>query len=483
MKNLIWSCLAVLLSATSSRAIDASISYAAFNSPQGGYVELYLHFARQTVEFVTLPDSSVQANIEVIILFQQNAEIIKYDKYNLASPFGVKPLDFIDMKRYALPEGTYELVVAVSDLNRAENANEYKTNIQILFPKDKVVQSDLTLLASFERSEEADNIFVKNGILMEPLPFNFYGRNASVLSFYNEIYHTDQVLGDDFTVSYAIELLENGSTQTQAIRHTRQHPASVVPILAQMDISKLPSGNYQLKVEVRNRQKELLTNRIIFFQRSNPYLQAEEVLLSDVKIEQEFVQKLTPEQLEYSLRAMTPKLPQRDVELVNYLLKSDSIAGQRLYLFSFWAKESPTNPEFAYSKYMEVAEAVDQLYNSGFRHGFESDRGYIYLKYGQPDDTEMRDQEPSSPPYEIWTYYEFPATRQNNVKFVFYNPSLAPGDFQLLHSTAIGEVNNPQWQRQLYRSAPDEINSSDFIGEDGMQDNFNRNAGRIFKDN
>lgn len=483
MKNLMWSFLAFFLSTTSSLAIDASISYAAFNSPQGGYVELYLHVASPTVSFVSLADSSVQANIEVIILFQQNGEIIKYDKYKLNSPWANRPLDFIDMKRYALPEGKYDLVVAVSDLNRAENANEYKTSIEVHFPKDQVVQSDLTLLASFERSEDAQNIFVKNGILMEPLPFNFYNRHASVLSFYNEIYHTDQVLGDDFTVSYAIDLLENGITQTQAIRHTRQHPAAVVPILAQMDISKLPSGNYQLKVEVRNRQKELLSSRIIFFQRSNPYLQTEEVLLSDVNIEQEFVQKLTPEQLEYSLRGLTPKLPPRDVELVNYLLKNDSIAGQRLYLFSFWAKESPTNPEFAYSKYMEVVEAVDKLYNSGFRHGFESDRGFIYLKYGQPDDTEMRDQEPSSPPYEIWTYYEFPATRQNNVKFVFYNPSLTPGDFQLLHSTAIGELSNPQWQRQLYKSAPDEINSSDFIGEDGMQDNFNRNAGRIFKDN
>ena len=121
-------------------------------------------------------------------------------------------------------------------------------------------------------------------------------------------------------------------------------------------------------------------------------------------------------------------------------------------------------------------------FNSGFRHGFETDRGYYYLKYGQPDDIELRDTEPSAPPYEVWVYYEFPTTNQNNVKFVFYNPSLAPGDFELLHSTAIGERNNPTWQRDLYREVPNEINSSDFFGDDGMLDNFNRNADRVFRD-
>ena len=94
------------------------------------------------------------------------------------------------------------------------------------------------------------------------------------------------------------------------------------------------------------------------------------------------------------------------------------------------------------------------------------------MKYGQPDDTQRQEEEPSAPPYEVWVYYDFPQTHQSNVKFIFYNPSLAPGDFVLLHSNAIGEINNPNWQAELYRDANENIGNG----------SFNRNANRIFND-
>ena len=466
-------------------ALDASVSYASFKSPSQSYVEIYLHIAGRSVTFQPMTDSTYQAGVEVVLLFKRGEEIVKFDKYTLNSPVASRPIDFIDLKRYALEDGKYELVVAVKDIHRPENAKEFKTEIEFDYQGEALQQSGLVLLASYQRSEDATNAFVKSGIQMEPLPYNFYSRHASSLIFYNEVYNSDKAIGEDFMVSYSIEKLDNGGSEMVMIGHKRQKPQSITPLLVHMDISQVPSGNYNLIVEVRNRAKELMSQKRIFFQRSNPFLDRElesVQLAANVNLKEEFVEILTPEELEYSLRAMTPKLPQGDVDLVNSMIRDDSINAQRLYLFSFWAKESPTNPEFAYQKYMEVARAIDQQFDSGFRHGFETDRGYIYLKYGQPDDIENRDQEPSAPPYEIWTYYEFPSTNQNNVKFVFYNPSLAPGDYQLLHSTAFGELNNPQWQRDLYRDVPNEIQGSDYFGGSDVQDNFNRNASRVFRD-
>ena len=466
-------------------ALDASVSYASFKSPSQSYVEIYLHIAGRSVTFQPMTDSTYQAGVEVVLLFKRGEEIVKFDKYTLNSPVASRPIDFIDLKRYGLEDGKYELVVAVKDIHRPENAKEFKTEIEFDYQGEALQQSGLVLLASYQRSEDATNAFVKSGIQMEPLPYNFYSRHASSLIFYNEVYNSDKAIGEDFMVSYSIEKLDNGRSEMVMIGHKRQKPQSITPLLVHMDISQVPSGNYNLIVEVRNRAKELMSQKRIFFQRSNPFLDRElesVQLAANVNLKEEFVEILTPEELEYSLRAMTPKLPQGDVDLVNSMIRDDSINAQRLYLFSFWAKESPTNPEFAYQKYMEVARAIDQQFDSGFRHGFETDRGYIYLKYGQPDDIENRDQEPSAPPYEIWTYYEFPSTNQNNVKFVFYNPSLAPGDYQLLHSTAFGELNNPQWQRDLYRDVPNEIQGSDYFGGSDVQDNFNRNASRVFRD-
>ena len=73
-------------------------------------------------------------------------------------------------------------------------------------------------------------------------------------------------------------------------------------------------------------------------------------------------------------------------------------------------------------------------------------------------------------------------TSQSNVKFIFYNPSLAAGDYILLHSTARGEVFNPRWEVELYRNAPGELQGNNYIDGTQMMDNFSRNARRVFRD-
>lgn len=480
MKNYLLS-LTFIIAASTSFALDASLSYATFKSPQGNYIEIYLHIIGQSVSFIPQADSTQQkAELEVTILFEQNSQIIKFDKYLLSSPLAARPIDFIDLKRYGLENGTYQLKVKIQDQNTPENQKEYTKELSVEYGNSPLQQSDIQLLASYNKAD-SESPFNKSGFYLEPLPYNFYGRRASVLSFYNEIYGSDQAIGVDFMVSYSIEKIENQKGNLVMIRHKRQSPHPVNPILMQFDISKLESGNYNLIVEVRDRTKQLLSKKSVFFQRSNPFLEKEKIELVDVNLEEEFVKKLTLKQLEYSLRALTPNLPQSDVEVVNTMLKEKNEEGLRLYLFSFWTKENPTNPEFSYQRYMEVAAAIDKEFKSGFRYGFETDRGYTYMKYGQPNDITRKEEEPSAPPYEIWSYNEFPRTNQNNVRFIFYNPSLAPGDFVLLHSTATGEINNPQWQLELYRDAPSEMNGNRMDAID-MIDNFNRSADRYFRD-
>ncbi len=155
---------------------------------------------------------------------------------------------------------------------------------------------------------------------------------------------------------------------------------------------------------------------------------------------------------------------------------------QYQFLFAFWANRQPNHPEAAYKQYMEVARAVDNLYSSGFGHGFETDRGYTFMKYGKPSDIVSVEDEPSAPPYEIWIYYDFPQTTQSNVKFLFYNPTLVGDDYRLLHSTARGEIQNPQWELELYRDAPNDISGSNFVDATGVEDNLYRVASRYFND-
>jgi len=478
-----WITSLLLLSTWASVfALDASLSFARFTGPQGTYLELYLHVAGSTVEPVAVNDSIVQGAVDVLVFFEQGEQLVRYDKFRLNSPAGERIVDFVDLKRYPLPAGAYELKVEVSYAQAPEQVRKYRTQIDLTFSDTEVAQSDIQLLAAVETAD-TEGPMVKNGLLMEPLPFNYYGRGANVLTFYHEIYNSDEAIGEPFVMSYRVDKIENGTGNTVLLGHKRQDPLGVNPVVIRMDIGELPSGNYQLVVDVRDRERQLLSSRSIAFQRSNPMIDVAkfEEAMAQVVIEEEFVEDLSVAELEYSLRAIAPLLPQRDVELVDILLRNDSIRAQRMYLYGFWLKENRVDPKQDYDKYMEVARAVDNMYNSGFRYGFETDRGYVYMKYGQPSDISRNENEPSAPPYEIWSYNQMPRTNQNNVRFIFYNPSLAADDFILLHSDVIGERQNPQWELELYRDSPTE-HPNDFIGGDQVQDNIGRRARRLLSD-
>jgi|APTNR8051073442_1049403.scaffolds.fasta_scaffold00665_8 GWxTD domain-containing protein len=478
--------LAALLISGLAYGLDASISVATFYGPQQNYAEVCLFFSGRTLKFVANPDSSLQAAVEVVIVFKQQERIVQFDKYRLSSPTSGRPIDFVDLKRYALPNGVYDMEISVADLNRPEDKRDYKAPITINYAREgKLQQSDINLLASVAKSTE-EGPFTKNGLTMEPLPYAFYGRNVNTLSFYSEVYHADQVLAEPFVLTYSIEKLNGAQTETIIISHKRQDPAPLIPVFQQIDISKLPSGNYRLAVEVRNRAKEVLDRRSIDFQRSNPIWDLEALSNAAatpgaINTGNLFTADMPGEELKYSLLAILPLMPQRDVEVVNLMLRYDSLRAQRLYLYSFWAKESPADPKAGYDKFMEVARAVDKMFNSGFRYGFETDRGYVYIKYGQPNDMVRQETEPSAPPYEIWSYNEVKRTNQNNVRFIFYNPSLASDDFVLLHSDVYGEINNPQWQMKLYQDAPGEF-PDDYLQGTDVQDNIGRRIRQNMRD-
>jgi GWxTD domain-containing protein len=218
------------------------------------------------------------------------------------------------------------------------------------------------------------------------------------------------------------------------------------------------------------------------FQRSNPVL---DLALEQNNVENydnSFVHLIESDKLDYSLKAIVPRLTEQSSDVLYFILSNGNEQSKRYYLHRFWYNIYPDAPYVSYTKYMEIANAVDLSFRSGFGFGFETDRGRTFLKYGKPNDIIAVEDEPSAPPYEIWFYNELPETEQTNVKFLFYNPSLGNNDYTLLHSTCRGEVSNPAWEVELYRKAPGEAIGNS-IDARNVQDNYNRNARRYFENN
>lgn len=488
MKNLMTFvvCLLASLLAQAQDGIDANVSYATFQSQGNGFIEIYLNVLGQSTGQTPVTDSTKQAIVDVVILFKQGENVIKFDKYRLKGPAAKTQVDFVDVKRYALPNGDYKLNVSVEDVVSPGSSSQFEAVFNMDYSAEQLSISDFELIASVKKLDanvSATSPMVKGNMMFEPLPTNFYTKNDELMLFYFEVYNTDKAIGDDYLMTLFIDNADTKDREEKmSLLNKRKKPESVTAAVQQVDIKDLPTGNYNLVAEIRDKNRELLAKKAIPFQRSNPYLKVSETDITTGKyaLEDEFVGKLTTDELVYALKAIFMQVDKADGEHIKLITTQRNENAMRLYLFSYWIKENHNNPQAAYEAYMNVARQVDVSFANGFGRGFETDRGYIFLKYGAPNNTVFEENDPSAPPYEIWFYNQFPKTNQNNVKFIFYNPSLTTNGHVLLHSTARGETNNPRWEVELYRNAPNDIQGGNFIDGTQMQSNIGRHARQLF---
>ncbi len=484
MKNLLV--LLFAISATAARALDAGVCPTVYQTPDGkAYLEVQIEIAAdpKIYHWVDSAHVKMSASVEAVLLLKQGETVVLAEKYALNSPTTLYPVALLDIRRFNVAGGDYTLDIQFSDLQKAGETARFTQKISVDAAPDRLFVSQPVLVGGYRPDESTGSPFVKNGYYLEPLPFRFFQKNSTRLIFYQEIVHSDRQPADEYLVRYFIEHIDaNGKADLAAIGNRRCKPSPIEVLLVQMDISKLGSGDYRLTTEVRNRANELLAAKSVDFQRSNPAVDRPFELVTQEVADKGFVKDLSADDLKYSLRALLPKLEGDETQVHSDILKRADPAAMRLFLFNYWAKQNPSAPKTAYDDYMALARQIDVTYRSGFGYGFETDRGLRYLKYGKPSDILSVEDDPTAPPYEIWVYNDFPATRQALVKFLFYNPSLTPGDYILLHSNARGEFNNPRWQRQLYKNTPNDWTDGDIIDGTGVQRNVNRRAAEFMSD-
>jgi GWxTD domain-containing protein len=489
MSHRIRFCFLLLLAlfARTAQALDLGVSYAVMATPANPYIEINLEIDPLTISWPAIEGDSTrfQASAEVLILIKKGENIVAYEKYMLNSPILEYYGNLLDVKRLAVPNGDYVLEVTATDKALPKNMARFSRPIKVEVG-DQLYMSDIQFLRGYKSDSSTTNPFVKFGQYLEPMPFAYYDRNAVNLAFFTEIYHSNKAITDPtYTVRFIIERdLGNGEYKLVSLVNQKKKPSVLDVVQARMDISLFESGNYKLTIELRNKANEVLLARQMPFQRSNPFLNMDEAGLSKETVSKQFVQTLDEKALRYSLRALSPNVVfgSEPEELKNILQGSD-LDAMRFFLFRYFVREAPTQPEAAYRAYIETANAADKQFHSGFRYGFETDRGRVYMRYGRPDDLISVSDDPAAPPYEIWVYYNFPKTKQRNVKFLFYNPSLAGDDYITLHSTARGEINNPKWEIALYkRNAGNEFEGDNEWDATNMQRNANRNARVYFED-
>ena len=457
----------------SDKNLRAFLSYATFTVPgDKSTLETYLAVDGKSVVFKEISAGNFQASIEITLLFKQADTISSFAKYTLLSPVSndtsVIDFTFIDFQRYALKDGEYQIEIQISDLNNpAKTPFLTKEVIQLSYPNDKMLFSGIQFVDSYKKSEKT-SLITKNGLDIIPLVFNFFPESRSTLSFYTEIYNSAAVLGQDamFLLSYSILSYESKTRMQDFIFNKRLNTKDVNVVLNSIDIKDLPSGNYMLVVEARDRENNLICSNEMFFQRSNPTIQFNLNDIAGINIANTFASYITDiDSLRESIRCLAPLSNEIERDYAHNLTKTDDIKTMQQYMFNFWYKRNNTDPESAWKTYGFEVKKANKSFKTQTKKGYESDRGRVYLQYGAPDQIADSHNEPSAYPYEIWQYYQL--EKQRNKKFVFCTQDMGTNDFVLIHSDAIGELSNYHWQEIIYGRVWPGGDVDDVLREDG----------------
>ncbi len=442
--------LLLVLATSSIFAIDVSVYPAVFYEGKDGYVEMHYYFSGPSIGWKSIQDSSMQASAQVVILFKKDGKIVQFDKYNIQSPVVMQASDFRDLHRYSLAPGKYDVEIEIADLSREKNDVKFKTKININPPRSIAI-SDILLLSTLRKST-SETVFDKYGFYMEALPFNYLNKNTRNLTVYAEIYNTDKLNTGEYSLRLQFEQID-GSIKTPYQGFTKKRSTTDKDIyIKTMNAQMMPSGDYNLVLEVRDKSGVIITSNSIAFHRENPASKRATTIADLNGKKGRFIEQLTPKELDYYLTALMAILPGNDKKLLNTYFKMKNIEGKKQFLYSYFHKKDPIDPSAPFYAFADIAHKVDKAYYSGFGHGFESDRGQIFLRYGAPNDQIKVEDEQFALPYEIWIYEHLENNGSGPIKFLFYNRDRSGENFILLHSNARGERQNKNWKKELFRN-------------------------------
>src|SRR5690606_22050574 len=220
-------------------------------------------------------------------------------------------------------------------------------------------------------------ILTKSGYDIVPYTSDFYPESFDKIAFYAEIYNTSKVLGanENYLINYFIESTETNKIVGSFKNFIRETTQSVNVLLKVFPIEELPSGNYNLIVEVRNKTNEVLATKKIFFQRSNP--EATPILLTDNYINT-FVDNMKVDELAEYIKSVEPISTNIEINFSNNQLKGKDETLMKQYFYNFWTTRNQADPETEWKKYLELVNTTNKLFSTGIKKGYTTDRGRTF---------------------------------------------------------------------------------------------------------
>lgn len=396
-------------------------------------------------------------DVEVLLYLSEDGK----DAFEIGDRFKIslKVSDMTDeyiysKQSYLASKGMYKFHIEMKDANAVFEPTISEFDYEI---EDKQSQM-ISDIFCYEHAMPADkdHPFYKSGFAIYPKfqSGNYlFNVNDSVLNYYVEIYDVES------DKELFIERYIKGRGSNFAIKSTytvKNFTPSKRKIESKsMSIAELPSGNYELVISVFDSSKKQLVNAKVPFQKISRVKKEKETVVS----RKEHIRKLYK-------KALFEKHGLNDVHRLNQFIAAmalreektarrifyNAIDNQNLeekenFFLSYWEEKDRLHPQFAIEEFANTFDAVQDKFSFRGNDGYQTEKGRVYLEYGKPDDIQLKSKDQNSVPFEIWHYYKL-KSGQGNVIFVFQERN-SSGEYQLFHSNATGEVENPNWRNIL----------------------------------
>lgn len=308
------------------------------------------------------------------------------------------------------------------------------------FSGEKLTLSDLELCANLiPGATNKKGLFYKNTMEVVPNPMRMYGPQTSKLFFYVELYNA---LAQDPTEEIQIQTAiadRSGDIKAQK-NYTRKRNSESLVEFGSFDVADLDNGLYTLVFAATDPKSNYSVYR-----RNNFFIMDP----NDLSEQQDDVMALFPQSPYFN---MAESQVDERFDQIGYIITKpemdiykafDQVEAKRLFMFRFWRERERTHPDLQREYYNRVGYANE---NFGFSKipGWKSDRGRVYILYGEPDRINHNLHSRDKKPYDIWEYQNL----EGGAKFLFVDFS-GYGEYRLMSSTLRGEIYDPQWDNYL----------------------------------
>jgi len=415
------------------------------------YVEVFASVQRAHLRYADIGDSSRAAFVlKLDVLLDTN--VVLSDTF-IAVDAVVKTERpsrgqfFPHVFRFVMKPGTYELRASLfQDEAELRDVSVDTVGVRV-FKADVLTLSDVELGCRMEHSDEPSQ-FAKNGILVLPNPTRFYGTDLPMFYYYAEVYGLgfDSSAADSYSVTHRILYAENGAPARPEIRRTHPVVGSSLVVVDGFPVSTLRTGTYEFELVVTSLKtgQSVQTRKKFWTYRPDEFQAG----------------RMPAPSAEYDARRPGPTLnalditdPDSALTLMKYVLtKSQSkqakrlnAEGKRQFVQDFWKEQEVGDPGAANRYFARVAEA-NSRWDYLHRGGWKTDRGRIFVTYGEPDAIDRNYAVAFMTDFESWRYDRL----EGGVIFVFADVR-GFGDLELVHSTKSGEIYDPEWPNTLKR--------------------------------